>query len=711
MNKKGLHRKLTLAALMVAFVALLAACGGGGSSAVVGPGAAPATGTPAVAAGVMTVGGLPTGATTVVVGGVSMATTATTTVTINGVAATPADLADGMVVRVVGTVDANGTQGTATEIAAEDTLNGTVTAVALNGDLTVLGQTVVVGPTTVIVDDTGAPAAAPIIGDKIQVFGARDNSVAANGNIFASRIVVGALVVDAGTGRAVGPTDAVNGYPTFFRDETGLALDLCDDAADLRCLADPVQPANPLSVAIGFGAEAFWWMGEAITPTAAGQALLVQAVEAAWLNENPAPGDQIAFSRLRIRVDTSSVGTHTVTHPYGVNTFEIAIDAGTGLPEPINDTIDIGCLVTPCTDFTPVLTGPTFPLLTWDPAVLPLAPVGFIGDPAVEHPVVGSPTGNNFFRVDGPNIGGPGVNTVQTNNFVVVGRIFTDIVKIDGVVEGLLGTTFTIGGLTVDFTGVTVVGGIVANGARVEVQGVSAAPGTMTAMSVAVVPPTPDQLVVVGGELINAEGFITGFVDLTTHQTLTAPFMLGDIPVNTSATTVVLGVPANGARAMARGSFVAGSAGPPVIPDAFIADEIIIFGAAGATVLPQVTLLDDNEVPALTTPVPAATGNANLNFDPGTGVLTGTINFSGLSGPATAAHIHQGAAGVAGGIVIFLTGDLGAPAGTLTVPFGTVLSPALVTALQADQLYVNIHTAANPGGEIRGQITFPPAVP
>jgi len=684
---------------------------GGGGGVVAPP---PGTGTPGVAAGVMTVGALPTGTTTVVVGGVSMAITAATTVTINGVVATPADLADGMVVRVEGTIDANGTTGTATVIAAEDILNGTVTAVGVN-TLTVLGQTVNFDPlVTVIVDANGAPAAAPMIGDKIQVFGARDNSLAVNGTINASRIVVGATVVVGAGGRAVGPVDAANGFPTFYRDEHGLALGPCldqvvgmFDPCGLTEAAEPgvFDPTQPIVFPGNFPGEAFYWMAEGLIGGVNDQGnpvsgVLVMAMEAAFLNDAVVDGDQQVFQRLRVRADGLQPNTqYTVDHPFGTETFVTQADGSLNSATDSTNAArldDLGCEALPC-DFSLALVD----LPASRPLALPFlpstlfpagTPPGFIGNAGSEA-IIAGPNGN-VFRISGPGLPG---GAVEQANFFVVGKIFTDIVKIEGLVEGSVGTTFSIGTLTVDFSGVAPAP-LIANGDRVVAEGVvDTLGGTLNARTVTVVPSTPDQLEVVDGDLINAEGFITGFVGLTTHQILTTPFMLGDIPVNTSATTVVLGVPVNGARAMARGSFVAAA-------DAFIADEIIIFGADGDTLIPTFTLSGDEETPPVIT---TATGTGNLNFDTTTNVLSGTVTFSGLTGPATSAHIHQGAAGVAGGIVIFLTGDLGAMAGTFTVPFGTVLSPALVTALQADQLYVNIHTPSNPGGEIRGQIDFP----
>src|SRR5206468_667788 len=81
-----------------------------------------------------------------------------------------------------------------------------------------------------------------------------------------------------------------------------------------------------------------------------------------------------------------------------------------------------------------------------------------------------------------------------------------------------------------------------------------------------------------------------------------------------------------------------------------------------------------------------------------------SVTVQNLTGPPTASHIHQAAAGVNGPVIVTLdpspvTGTSGTYSGTTSA-----LTDAQVTALQTDGLYVNVHTAANPGGEIRGQI-------
>jgi len=103
------------------------------------------------------------------------------------------------------------------------------------------------------------------------------------------------------------------------------------------------------------------------------------------------------------------------------------------------------------------------------------------------------------------------------------------------------------------------------------------------------------------------------------------------------------------------------------------------------------------ETPSVAT---SATGYTSLDVDPDTLIISGGVSFTGVT--ATAAHIHTGAAGVSGAPAITLTVDNDNH--SATVPDGTVLSQQQYDDLMAGNLYVNVHSAANPGGEIRGQI-------
>ena len=95
-----------------------------------------------------------------------------------------------------------------------------------------------------------------------------------------------------------------------------------------------------------------------------------------------------------------------------------------------------------------------------------------------------------------------------------------------------------------------------------------------------------------------------------------------------------------------------------------------------------------------------ATGTAEVAYDTTTKMATWTVTFNGLTGPATAAHFHGPAApGANAGVALLIGNTPSSPAkGTAT------LTDAQAADLLAGKWYVNIHTAANPGGEIRGQL-------
>lgn len=98
----------------------------------------------------------------------------------------------------------------------------------------------------------------------------------------------------------------------------------------------------------------------------------------------------------------------------------------------------------------------------------------------------------------------------------------------------------------------------------------------------------------------------------------------------------------------------------------------------------------------------AATGNGVVSVNAtGTQALV-TMNWAGLSGNATAGHVHSGRSGVNGPVVCNLS-PTAAASGTVQ-DFLCTFSGAQITSLRQAQFYLNIHTSANPGGEIRGQI-------
>jgi len=96
-------------------------------------------------------------------------------------------------------------------------------------------------------------------------------------------------------------------------------------------------------------------------------------------------------------------------------------------------------------------------------------------------------------------------------------------------------------------------------------------------------------------------------------------------------------------------------------------------------------------------------GEVTATYDTATKKLTYKGTYSGLSGPATAAHFHgPAAAGKNAGVQIPIFAGAAAKS-----PFqgSATLTDAQAKELLAGQWYVNVHTAANKGGEIRGQVT------
>jgi hypothetical protein len=120
-------------------------------------------------------------------------------------------------------------------------------------------------------------------------------------------------------------------------------------------------------------------------------------------------------------------------------------------------------------------------------------------------------------------------------------------------------------------------------------------------------------------------------------------------------------------------------------------------GGRAKTVAVEATLSAKQEVPAQV--VKDTKANGAFSGKLVGSKLTWKLTFSGLTGPATAAHIHMGAAGKSGAVVVPLCGPCKSGAhGTATLP------AAVKKALAKHLAYVNVHTAKNPAGEIRGQV-------
>jgi hypothetical protein len=108
------------------------------------------------------------------------------------------------------------------------------------------------------------------------------------------------------------------------------------------------------------------------------------------------------------------------------------------------------------------------------------------------------------------------------------------------------------------------------------------------------------------------------------------------------------------------------------------------------------TLSTGAEVPPTTG---GGSGTATVTLDTATKQVTYNVTYSGLSGPAAAAHIHCGAAaGANSGVAVAFPNTASPISGTAT------MTDAQVADLEAGKCYVNVHTAANKGGEVRAQL-------
>jgi hypothetical protein len=115
----------------------------------------------------------------------------------------------------------------------------------------------------------------------------------------------------------------------------------------------------------------------------------------------------------------------------------------------------------------------------------------------------------------------------------------------------------------------------------------------------------------------------------------------------------------------------------------------------GSAVRGDEKLTGAQEVPPVTT---AATGTANIKVT-ADGMVSGSVTTAGVM--STMAHIHIAPAGQNGPVIVPLTknGDNG-----YMVPVGAKLTPAQLEAYKMGSLYVNVHSAAHKGGEIRAQL-------
>jgi len=229
-----------------------------------------------------------------------------------------------------------------------------------------------------------------------------------------------------------GPYRPANGnFAAWYQDTHGRTLDLClSKAVSSRTGGATTPPSYMCSLLPGeffddtqtiafpgnFPDEAFWFTADAFIQQGGVDLAYISALEAAFNGGAPKAGDQTSFARIRIRATVPGAGIYTVTHPYGVEVFDVAAGGD------INMTRDIG-IAAPGV-YTGALSGDVGPFLrsingpyteqnpdTFQDEI-------FIGDPNLLERVTGSPFGTNYVRIEGPN----GLS-VQTDVFAVSGKL------------------------------------------------------------------------------------------------------------------------------------------------------------------------------------------------------------------------------------------------------------------------------------------------
>ncbi|MFI7583858.1 hypothetical protein ACH9DO_08700 [Kocuria sp. M1N1S27] len=211
----------------------------------------------------------------------------------------------------------------------------------------------------------------------------------------------------------VGPVNTEHGFPAWYEDSNKVRTELCLEADNPLCAFPPgdvPDPLRPISFPDNFPGEAFYMLaGSDVAVPGGGDAVLTLALEAAFANENPIPGDQVVFARQRIDVDDAAPNsTLTFTHPYGTVTVDTDERGRGRLVEDVSPAVG---------NFQTPLKGDVGPFLQWDGG----APEGYLGNPDEPHTVTGSPLGTNFFEVttaDGA--------TARNDQFSVMGKLATN---------------------------------------------------------------------------------------------------------------------------------------------------------------------------------------------------------------------------------------------------------------------------------------------
>lgn len=562
-----------------------------------------------------------------------------------------------------------------------------------------------------------------------------------------------------------------NGFPIWYEDTSGLRLELCLDSnveIEPGVFIDPCllenNPIFPLSFPGNFGSEAFWWnattsgtfqSSQGGVLVAGGDALLVTAMEAAFASDlGVLDGDQVAFGRIRLRISVPVTGTYRVTHPFGTRIY--TIDAAGS--RAINQTQDIGNFLLPgpppAGDFTVALfAGP-----------IPVEPDPF--DPSINAGIV-----NEDGRTIGPFLRPDAANIVSLDGRQYIALPGTEVNPIlQPVINGPFGNVLSIELLDppaefflngadntqiLVFDQFQVMGKVFNDGPNLRPIAMPDTEGTPVNTAVRIDVAAND-LDPVGED--NVHGLNLQALGLPVDQVEAADLRLGILRTQTMATaqggtvrrfttistgeTVFIYTPPLDFVGMDTFYYVIQDTGGLISEPALVTvtvEDLAVDAASYRTRLgkwnisgtssdtsdnfvtlslgPRAALSGGAEVPPVES---AAQGEATLRL--GAETLQFQLTVNPLPPTAvTQAHIHVGGLDENGPIIFFLYDGVledpftGTKTGTLT-NLNLIPRPAQGVSTFADAMeailqgraYVNVHTDANPGGEIRGQLKVVP---
>lgn len=265
------------------------------------------------------------------------------------------------------------------------------------------------------------------------------------------RLALVGSILASGMAEAVlqdrGPSDPNLTWPLWYRDTNGLAVGEClsqvpspNTLAGGKPMCFPFA-FNPAGFPGNIGPEIFYNMVGFVDKNTGSDFHFryVAGLEGSYLPLGvPVHGTETVFARVRIGLnfnDPAKNGTYTVTHPYGVETFQNVKATNTlnlfGKGTAIFFTADIPLAAV--MNFDGALKGAIGPFVQWDvlqagESLTTADGTTFLGDPNFPHTFTGSPFGTNFIRIDGPlgaNLDGLGHNFIQINTATILGQVWS----------------------------------------------------------------------------------------------------------------------------------------------------------------------------------------------------------------------------------------------------------------------------------------------